>query len=144
ARQQGLGDRLGVASRQGPEQRKFEDLVICQRGFALGAEAGAEALPMAMVVGKSGRILVGFTHGMRRQASSQGNHERPVGEFVKISMPSPVTPIVCSNWAESERSRVPAVQPSDSSFTCGRPRLIIGSTVKIIPGLISGPSPGWP
>ena len=41
---------------------------------------------------------------------------------------------VCSNCADSERSRVTAVQPSDSTFTCGRPRLIIGSTVKNMPG----------
>ena len=27
-----------------------------------------------------------------------------------------------------------AVQPSESTFTCGRPRLIIGSTVKNMPG----------
>ena len=61
---------------------------------------------------------------------------------MKISTPVSVTPTVCSNCAESERSRVTAVQPSERSFTCGRPRLIIGSTVKIMPGLISCPSPG--
>jgi hypothetical protein len=46
---------------------------------------------------------------------------------VKISQPSSVMPIECSNWAESERSRVTAVQPSSSSFTSARPMLIIGS-----------------
>jgi hypothetical protein len=53
-----------------------------------------------------------------------------------------VTPTVCSNWADSERSRVTAVQPSESTFTCGRPRLIIGSMVKNMPGLSTMPSPG--
>ena len=52
--------------------------------------------------------------------------------------------MVCSNCADSERSRVTAVQPSDSTFTCGRPRLIIGSTVKNMPGCSIVPSPGAP
>jgi len=58
--------------------------------------------------------------------------------------PLSVTPTVCSNWADSERSRVTAVQPSDSTFTCGRPILIIGSTVKNMPGLSTMPSPARP
>src|SRR5262249_60925580 len=49
------------------------------------------------------------------------------GESVKISAPFSVTPIVCSNCAESERSRVTAVQPSGNTLTGGGPRLIIGS-----------------
>src|SRR5437763_13178517 len=69
---------------------------------------------------------------------------RPPGEMVNTSQPSVVTPTVCSNCAESERSRVTAVQPSDSTFTCGRPRLIIGSTVKNMPGFSTMPSPGRP
>jgi len=63
---------------------------------------------------------------------------------VKISTPSLVTATVCSNCADSERSRVTAVQPSDSTFTWGRPRLIIGSTVKNMPGRSTTPSPGRP
>ena len=63
---------------------------------------------------------------------------------MKISRPVSVMPIECSNWAESERSRVTAVQPSSSTFTSARPMLIIGSTVKIMPGLSSGPVPGRP
>ena len=62
---------------------------------------------------------------------------KPFGDSVNISTPLSVTPTECSNWADSERSRVTAVQPSDSTFTCGRPRLIIGSTVKNMPGLSS-------
>ena len=38
---------------------------------------------------------------------------------MKISTPVSVTPTECSNCADSERSRVTAVQPSDSTFTCG-------------------------
>src|SRR3954466_13612175 len=51
-------------------------------------------------------------------------------------------PTLCSNCADSERSRVTAVQPSSSSFTPGLPMLIIGSIVKNMPGLSSGPGPG--
>ena len=68
----------------------------------------------------------------------------PLGLFVKISQPVSVMPIECSNWADSERSRVTAVQPSSSSFTSARPMLIIGSTVKNMPGRSSGPVPGRP
>ena len=68
----------------------------------------------------------------------------PWARVVKISTPFSVTPTVCSNCADSERSRVTAVQPSDSTFTCGRPRLIIGSTVKNMPGRSTMPSPGRP
>src|SRR5690606_29180234 len=68
----------------------------------------------------------------------------PAGDNVKISHPSSVTPTVCSYCAERERSRVTAVQPSDRTFTCGRPRLIIGSMVKIIPSRISTPSLALP
>ncbi len=62
------------------------------------------------------------------------------GFGVKISQAVSVTPMVCSYCADRERSRVTAVQPSDKTFTWARPRLIIGSTVKIIPARISTPS----
>src|SRR5262245_48804716 len=65
-------------------------------------------------------------------------------DSVKISTPSAVTPTECSNCADSERSRVTAVQPSDRIFTCGLPRLIIGSMVKNMPGFSGTPSPGRP
>src|SRR5262249_38268247 len=74
------------------------------------------------------------------QALAYGGLSSPLGDRVKISTPVSVTPTVCSNWADSERSRVTAVQPSDSTFTCGRPRLIIGSTVNSMPGLSTTPS----
>ena len=44
---------------------------------------------------------------------------QPRGLKVKTSTPVGVTPTVCSNCADSERSRVTAVQPSESIFTCG-------------------------
>src|SRR3546814_10907854 len=59
----------------------------------------------------------------------------PVGLAVKISQPVSVMPMLCSNCAESERSRVTAVQPSLSIFTAYLPVLIIGSIVKNMPGL---------
>ena len=46
------------------------------------------------------------------------------------STPSSVTPTECSHWADRDLSRVTAVQPSDSTFTCGLPRFTIGSTLK--------------
>jgi hypothetical protein len=55
-----------------------------------------------------------------------------------------VKPTECSNCAVSERSRVTAVQPSERIFTCGLPRLIIGSMVKNMPGFSITPSPGLP
>src|ERR1700744_6782094 len=63
-----------------------------------------------------------------------GGFSSPCGERVKISTPLSVTPTLCSNCADSDRSRVTAVQPSDSTFTCGRPRLIIGSQGKKMTG----------
>src|SRR6516162_6985333 len=82
------------------------------------------------------RYARGVTEGRGRSS--------PCGDSVKISTPASVPATVCSNWAESERSRVTAVQPSESTFTCGRPRLIIGSTVKNMPGRSTMPSPGRP
>ena len=48
---------------------------------------------------------------------------------------------VCSHWADRDLSRVTAVQPSDSTFTCGLPRFTIGSTVKNMPAFSTAPSP---
>ena len=47
----------------------------------------------------------------------------------------------CSHWADSDLSRVTAVQPSDSSFTWCLPRFTIGSMVKNMPGRRSSPVP---
>ena len=52
---------------------------------------------------------------------------------MNTSQPSPVTPTICSNWADRLRSRVTAVHPSSSTFTSGRPAFTIGSTVKNMP-----------
>src|SRR5215470_6757438 len=73
-----------------------------------------------------------------------GGRSNPFGDNVKISTPESITPTVCSNCAESDRSRVTAVQPSDSTFTWARPRLIMGSTVNSMPGLNTMPSPRRP
>ena len=107
---------------------KFRDEIEGSRGAYEDALKAADIKPMIAVAGQS----------------RYGGLSRPLGELVKISQPALVTPMVCSNWADSERSRVTAVQPSDSTFTCGRPRLIIGSTVKNMPGRSTMPSPGRP
>src|SRR5690606_4201417 len=70
--------------------------------------------------------------------------KRPLGEAVKISSPSSVTPIECSHCDDSDLSRVTAVQPSDSTFTAGLPRFTIGSTVKTMLGFSAAPSPPRP
>src|SRR3546814_18646698 len=68
----------------------------------------------------------------------QGGAFSPFGLAVKISQPSSVIPMLCSNWAASERSRVTAVQPSASILTAYLPVLIIGSIVNNKPGFSSG------
>src|SRR5260370_39688681 len=78
-------------------------------------------------------------HAGYDQTAAYGGLSNPLGESVKISTPVSVTPTGCSNWAESERSRVTAVQPSDSTVTCGRPRLIIGSHLNSMAGLGTPP-----
>src|SRR5690606_1609004 len=79
----------------------------------------------------------GVVHGLHRDQLLREGHSRPAGEWVNTSTPVSVTPTVCSNCADSSRSRVTAVQPSESTFTCGLPRLIIGSMVKSMPGSIT-------
>src|ERR1700682_5697691 len=63
-------------------------------------------------------------------------------DSVKISTPWAVTPTECSNCADSERSRVTAVQPSDRILTCGLPRLIIRSRGEEMPGFRGTPPAG--
>src|SRR5271165_2584046 len=105
----------------------------------------------AAVENETGTIVNGPVAPANRQKGQTGRGQAvprglssPLGDSVKISTPVSVTATVCSYWAESERSRVTAVQPSESTFTCGRPRLIIGSTVKNMPGRSTMPSPGRP
>src|ERR1043166_1244437 len=103
-----------------------------------------ELLVVRFVRHLASRPSIGRRTGERHHDSRYGGLSRRWGERVKISTPVSVTAIVCSNCAESERSRVTAVQPSESTFTCGRPRLIIGSMGKKMPGLSTGPSPARP
>jgi hypothetical protein len=70
--------------------------------------------------------------------------ERSAFDWVRISTPSRVTAIVCSNWADSEWSRVMTVHPSPSTFDAAPPMLIIGSMVKVMPSRSSRPVPGLP
>src|SRR4051812_50138429 len=87
-------------------------------------------------------------HSDDRDRAREGDHPTCFSpcrsDSVKISTPVAVTPTECSNCADSERSRVTAVQPSERIFTCGLPGLIIGSVVKKMPGLSWTPSPGRP
>ena len=55
------------------------------------------------------------------------------GDFVKISTPFGVMPIVCSNCADNPPSMVRAVQSLDSIYISYEPVFIIGSIVKTIP-----------
>ncbi len=69
---------------------------------------------------------------------------RPPAPKVSTSTPSSVTSTVCSHWADKEWSFVITVHPSGKSRTCRFPALTIGSTVKVIPALISIPVPNSP
>ena len=68
----------------------------------------------------------------------------PRGERVKISQPSDVTPMLCSNWADKLLSLVTAVHPSDNIFTSCYPEFIMGSIVKNIPSSRINPDLGSP
>src|SRR5204863_5405235 len=65
-------------------------------------------------------------------------------ESVRTSKPPSVTATVCSHWADRLWSLVTMVQPSASSRIPGLPALIIGSTVKVMPGCRLSPVPGLP
>ncbi len=65
-------------------------------------------------------------------------------ETVSTSKPSGVTSTVCSHWADSEWSAVTIVQPSARLRIAGRPALIMGSIVKIMPACSLSPVPGRP
>src|SRR5215472_14486214 len=166
-RQQVLCRRLDVPARYGVQQDQLEHFIVVERIAATLQEPLAQAaagnaalhllsgfcrcrawmylrgaLARAPARGCPLRPILQWQHAY---AGTEGRgRSRPCGDSVKISTPPSVTATVCSNWAESERSRVTAVQPSESTFTCGRPRLIIGSTVKNMPGRSTMPSPGRP
>src|SRR6185503_13964855 len=63
---------------------------------------------------------------------------------VRTSKPAGVTATVCSHWAERLWSLVTMVQPSASSRIAALPALIIGSTVKVMPGSSARPAPALP
>src|SRR6185312_11328701 len=63
---------------------------------------------------------------------------------VSTSHPVLVTTMVCSNWAESDRSEVRTVHLSAWISTSKPPRLIIGSIVKTMPARIRSPLPRSP
>ena len=128
-----LGERLGVAPRHRPEQHQLQQLVIGQGVGAGVAEAPPQPLAMAEIMRLAGILEAHSSLGPLIAYRAAGRS--PLGERVKIWQPVSVTPTVCSNCADSDRSRVTAVQPSDSIFTGGLPRLIIGSMVKSMPGL---------
>src|ERR1700686_626492 len=82
--------------------------------------------------------------GMTASYGATGGFSPWRGDSVKISKPLAVTPTECSNCADSERSRVTAVQPSDRILTCGLPRLIFASVGAELPGFRVPASPGGP
>src|SRR5262249_48534853 len=168
-----LCQRFHVALRDGAKQNELEHFVIADRLAAGREKPLPQALAMAVVMRRlvGGRrrcrrfVALGHRAVIRaaRLVAPASRARMPApsdfamaanrggapaggrgGDRVKIWRPASVTATVCSNWAESERSRVTAVQPSESTFTCGRPRLIIGSTVKNMPGRSMMPSPGRP
>src|SRR6478672_7068995 len=130
-------------------QRGLEQLGVGECFAADLAEAFAHPLPVArpqIDLISLGQPVDGRFGRLAHSACSPGcsGLKRPRGEAVKISCPVSVMPMECSACAERVRSRVTAVQPSLRILTCGRPRLIIGSMVKIMPGLSSMPVPGTP
>src|SRR3984893_749180 len=152
--EQAFRKRLHVTPRDRTEQNELQKFIVGQCITAGGEEPRAQPLAMAVIMRHRRRVgLVGLGQQrpprlpVRRSAdygAGYGGRSKPRGDRVKISTPSLVTPTACSNCADSERARVTAVHPSESTFTCGRPRLIIGSTVKIMPGRKVMPSPGRP
>src|SRR5262249_5872891 len=142
ALQQRLGDRFRVLARNGIEQQQFKQLVVGEGAGAAGEEALAQALAVAEVVRLVGAAPRQGEAILLRGQVRWGGRSSPAGERVKISKPAAVTATVCSNCADSERSRVTAVHPSSSTFTSWRPALIIGSTVKNMPSRRASPTPG--
>src|SRR5690606_21551556 len=140
AGQQVLGDLLGVPARQDDVQHELHELVVLDVMGAQFEEALPGTIAVTDIVRRGLRQTVSGRAGpLAHSTCSPGwrGLNSPRGERVKISWPVSVMPIECSACALSVRSRVTAVQPSDRIFTWGRPRLIIGSMVKIMPGLSS-------
>src|SRR2546429_1872492 len=66
------------------------------------------------------------------------NFDGIFSRHVKISGADPVISTVCSKWADSEPSRVTAVQRSFKIFTAGPPAFTIGSMARVMPGWSRG------
>ena len=111
AREQPLGERLGVAARDGAEQHQLEQFVVGQRLGAALAEALAQPLAMARVIGdrlpetsersaRLGSSAAVFRHRSWRvaqlcpsgRASIAAASRGPPARCVKISQPVSVTP----------------------------------------------------
>ena len=84
-----------------------------------------------------------FGRGLHRVWPQAGGGGLP-SDSVRTSKPSAVTSTVCSHCAERLWSLVTMVQPSAIWRISGRPALIIGSTVKIMPSSSFMPMPGLP
>jgi hypothetical protein len=127
ARRSARAQRPHVALRDREEQR-LEQVRVAERGALAAPELRAQprATPTrslgrrdALGGGAVARGSVVLSHRPSVRGDAQARRLRPdradgvspAGEAVKISHPSSVTPIECSNCAESDLSRVTAVQP---------------------------------
>ena len=107
----------------------------------LDADAAGEA-PPRQVHRELGVVADGAHVGGQAEGPVIGrvSHRRSllglgeVGSTVRISAPSAVTRMVCSNCAERSPSAVTAVQPSGQRAARQSPSVIIGSMVKTMPG----------
>jgi hypothetical protein len=138
--------QMGAAPQDGVGQRSC--LIGSAQGFTAALEAGlATGDQFAGGVRWNDGRGIGHLRGRRSQgrrlATMSGRGGAAV-DRVSTSTPVSVTRIMCSHWADRLRSRVTMVQPSGSSEMAALPALIIGSMVKIMPGLSSMPVPGLP
>ena len=103
---------------------------------------------VAGTLSRKAERLLQVTHDALMEGIAAGQLQvgwkRSAGDRVKISQPEAVIPTECSNCAESDLSRVTAVQSSASTLVSALPRFTIGSMVKNMPGSSTGPVPGRP
>src|SRR3954452_7717214 len=91
---------------------------------------------------RSGRHLAAHGHRRDGRPTPSGDLAPLAHGRVRISEPSSVTRIVCSNWAVQRRSLVTTVQPSRHIWYSWVPSVIIGSIVNVIPGSMTVVSDG--
>ena len=117
AGEQRLGQRLGVGAPDDLEEDQLEQLVVGEARH----RRRRETVPSGVRDGRHrrGNLAVGVSELPSCLGQAWRGGLSPLGDRVKISWPVSVTPTECSNCAESERSRVTAVQPSERIFTCG-------------------------